>query len=128
MTYYAPLPDHWRSPAAPELTVATAPEHFIAFETVDQVLKTLPRNRYDYVRALAAAQPEHPDLVLTAEKVGLQPYQADEVWERLLIGMRDYRELVAQKQDTRPSRGDRVSRGVAGTLCRRWLDAAAHLG
>ena len=102
MTYYAPLPDHWRSPAAPELTVATAPEHFIQMETTDQIFKTLPRNRYDYVRALAAAQPEHPDMVLTAEKVGLQPYQADEVWQRLLIGMRDYRELVAQKQDTRP--------------------------
>jgi hypothetical protein len=101
MTYYAPLPDHWRSPAAPELTVATAPEHFMQFETVDQIFKTLPRNRYDYVRALAAAQPEHPDLVLTAEKVGLQPYQADEVWQRLLIGMRDYRELMTEKQDTR---------------------------
>jgi hypothetical protein len=101
MSYYAPLPDHWRSPAAPELTVATAPEHFIQLETVDQIFKTLPRNRYDYVRALAAAQPEHPDLVLTAEKVGLQPYQADEVWERLLIGIRDYRELVAEKQDTK---------------------------
>ena len=101
MSYYAPLPDHWRSPAAPELTVATAPEHFIQLETVDQIFKTLPRNRYDYVRALAAAQPEHPELVLTAEKVGLQPYQADEVWERLLIGMRDYRELVAEKQDTK---------------------------
>src|ERR1700692_2007747 len=108
MTYYAPLPDHWRSPAAPELTVATAPEHFMQFETVDQIFQTLPRNRYDYVRALAAAQPEHPDLVLTAEKVGLQPYQTDEVWQRLLIGMRDYRELVAEKQDTKAVENERV--------------------
>lgn len=61
----------------------------------------LPRNRYDYVRELAAAQASHPDMVLTAEKLGMQPYQATEVWERLKVGMRDYRKLVAEKQDTK---------------------------
>ena len=101
LSYYAPLPDHWRSPAAPELTKASAPEHFIQLETVDGLMTTLPRDRYDFVRAVAVAQAAHPDQVLTAEKLGLQPWQANEVYQRLLVGFRDYREAVAAKQDTR---------------------------
>src|ERR1700710_2685816 len=80
MSYYAPLPDHWRGTLEPELATATAPEHFIQLETVDRVLTQVPRNRYDYVRALAVAQASHSDLVVTGEKLGMQPYQADEIW------------------------------------------------
>lgn len=100
MAYYAPLPDHWRSPVVPELTIATAPEHFIQLDTVDAALPMLPRHRYDYVRALALVQAQRPQETLTAEKLGMQPYQAEEVYERLTIGMRDYRELVVAKADT----------------------------
>jgi hypothetical protein len=102
MVYYAPMPDHWRGSLEPELAAATSPEHFIQFESVDAVLPVLPRERYDYVRALAVAQLSHPDMIVTAEKLGMQPYQADEVWERLKVAMRDYRELAANKEDTRP--------------------------
>jgi hypothetical protein len=102
MVYYAPLPDHWRGSLEPQLATATAPEHFIQLESVDAVLPVLPRGRYDYVRALALAQASHPDMILTAEKLGMQPYQTDEVWERLKVAMRDYRELLANKEDTKP--------------------------
>jgi S1/P1 Nuclease len=101
LSYYAPLPDHWRSPGEPALATATAPEHFIQLETIDK-LGPLPRNRYDYVRWLAVEQAAHPDMVISAEKLGMQPYQTDEVWERLKVAMRDYRQLVAEKQDTKP--------------------------
>ncbi len=102
MTYYAPMPDHWRGVLEPELTTATAPEHFIQLEAVDAALPTLPRQRYDYVRALAVAQATHPAMDLTAEKLGMQPYQVQEVWERLKVAMRDYRAMVAAKEDTQP--------------------------
>ena len=102
MIYYAPMPDHWRGTLEPELAAATAPEHFIQLESVDAVLPVLPRKRYDYVRALAMAQPSHPDMIVTAEKLGMQPFQADEVWERLKVAMRDYRELASNKEDTKP--------------------------
>ena len=46
---------------------------------------------------------EHPDLTLSPEKVGLQPYVTLEVWERLKAGLRAYRDLVAAKQDTKPA-------------------------
>lgn len=101
LEYYGPEPDRWRSPAEPELDAAQAPEHFIDLEWADLV-GPLPRKRYDYIRALAAAQAQHPDLQLTPEKVGLQPYVTTEVYERLQSAFRDYRTLLAAKQDTKP--------------------------
>lgn len=99
--YYGPEPDRWRSPAEPELNAAQAPEHFIDLEYAD-MLGTLPRRRYDFIRALAVLQAAHPDLQLTPEKVGLQPYVTIEVYERLKSAMRDYRKLLVAKQNTKP--------------------------
>jgi hypothetical protein len=109
MQYYGPEPDRWRSPAEPELDAAQAPEHFIDLEYAD-LAGPLPRGRYDYIRALAAAQAKHPDLAasLTPEKVGLQPYVTTEVYERLQSAFRDYRALVAAKKDTKPSEAEIV--------------------
>lgn len=101
MEYLGPEPDRWRSPAEPELSAAQGPEHFIDLEYADLVGE-LPRRRYDYVRALAFAQKSHPDLPLSVEKVGLQPYVTIEVWQRLKADMREYRGLIAAKGDTQP--------------------------
>lgn len=101
MAYFAPEPDRWRSPLEPELNAAQAPEHFIDMEYAD-LLNEMPRRRYDYLRALAVAQAAHPELVLTPEKVGLQPYVTEEIWQRLKAGMRAYRQLAATHGDTRP--------------------------
>lgn len=102
LTYFGPEPDRWRSSAEPELNAAQAPEHFIDLEYADLV-GPLPRRRYDYIRALAAAQLKHPDIAMTPEKIGLQPYVTTELYERLKSAFRDYRALVAAKQDTKPS-------------------------
>src|SRR5262249_19304148 len=64
MEYLGPEPDRWRNRAEPELGDAQAPEHFIDFEQAD-LIGTLPKKRYDYIRALAQAQSAHPDLQLT---------------------------------------------------------------
>jgi hypothetical protein len=107
LEYYGPEPDRWRTPAEPELNAAQAPEHFIDLEYAD-LAGPLPRRRYDFIRALAAAQPSHPDIVLTPEKIGLQPYVTSEVYERLQSAMRDYRGLVAAKKDTKASEAEIV--------------------
>ena len=101
LEYLGPEPDRWREKVEPELKAAQEPEHFIDMEWADLV-GPLPRNRYDYVRALAAAQAKHPELTLTAEKVGLQPYATIEMWERLKAAMREYRKLTAAKANTKP--------------------------
>lgn len=102
MEYLGPEPDRWRNRAEPELGDAQAPEHFIDFEQAD-LIGSLPKKRYDYIRALAQAQLAHPDLQLTPEKVGLQPYVTEEVWERLKVAMREYRKLLAAGEDTKPA-------------------------
>lgn len=90
--YLGPEPDRWRSPAEPELNAAQAPEHFIDLELADP-LGPLPRRRFDFeAKAFAAGQ--------RPEKIGLQPWEATEVWERLKAALREYRQLSANHQDT----------------------------
>ena len=91
--YLGTEPDRWRSPAEPELAAAQAPEHFIDLEPAD-ALGALPRRRLDFEAKVFAAG-ERP------EKIGLQPWEATEVWERLKAALREYRALSAAHQDTR---------------------------
>src|SRR5215469_12703606 len=99
--YLGPEPDRWRNKAEEELGAAQAPEHFLDMEYAD-LIGPLPKKRYDYVRALAKAAAAHPDLDLTPEKVGLQPYVTEEVYQRLKSSMREYRHLLAAGEDTKP--------------------------
>jgi hypothetical protein len=92
--YLGPEPDRWRSPAEPELNAAQSPEHFIDLEQAD-ALGPLPHRRLDFEAKVFAAG-ERP------EKIGLQPWETDEVWERLKSAMRDYRKLAAGHRQTRP--------------------------
>lgn len=102
MEYLGPEPDRWRSQAEPELAVAQAPEHFIDLELAD-ALGPLPHRRFAF---LAEAYAAHQD----PTKIGLQPWETDEVWERLKAAMRQYRAMTAtgtaagkaQSQDTKP--------------------------
>ena len=91
--YLGPEPDRWRSPGEPELSAAQAPEHFIDLEPAD-ALGSIPRKRLDFEAAVFASG-QRP------EKVGLQPWAATEVWERLKAALREYRRLSEAKQDTR---------------------------
>jgi hypothetical protein len=104
--YLGPEPDRWRSPAEPELNYAQAPEHFIDLETAD-VVGPLPRRRSDFLNLLAAYRAAHPAQasVETPEKVGLQPWQTNEVWERLKAAFREYRAQDAEHHDTKPVEG-----------------------
>jgi hypothetical protein len=93
--YLGPEPDRWRSHAEPELNAAQAPEHFIDLELAD-ALGPLPPNRLDFEAKVFAAG-QRPD------KIGLQPWEATEVWERLKAALREYRNLSAAGQNTLPA-------------------------
>ncbi|MGP8226667.1 MAG: nuclease, partial [Terracidiphilus sp.] len=92
--YLGPEPDRWRSPAEPELSAAQAPEHFIDLEPAD-ALGPLPHRRLDF-EASVFASGQRP------EKIGLQPWETTEVWERLKAAMREYRKLAARHENTGP--------------------------
>ena len=91
--YLGPEPDRWRSPAEAELSAAQAPEHFIDLEPAD-ALGPLPKRRLDFEAKVFAAG-DRP------EKIGLQPWEATEVWQRLKAALREYRALSAAGKDTR---------------------------
>jgi len=91
--YLGPEPDRWRSPAEPELNAAQALEHFIDLEPADP-LGPLPRRRIEFeARVFSSGQ--------RPEKIGLQPWEATEVWQRLKAALREYRALEAAHKDTR---------------------------
>jgi hypothetical protein len=87
--YLGPEPDRWRSRGEPELSAAQAPEHFIDLEPADE-LGPLPRNRLDFEARVFAHN-------LRPEKIGLQPWETLEVWQRLKASLREYRHLAADK-------------------------------
>lgn len=92
--YLGPEPDRWRSPSEPELNAAQAPEHFIDLELAD-ALGPLPRNRLDFEGKVFATGQQ-------PEKIGLQPWETIEIWERLKASLREYRHLSAEGQTTAP--------------------------
>jgi hypothetical protein len=104
MEYYGPEPDRWKSAAEAELRNSGSPEHYIDLEWADMINQPLPRNRYDFIVALEAARKAHPDMAaeLTPEKIGMQPWAAEEWYERTKAAMREYRGLRAMGKDTRP--------------------------
>lgn len=114
--YLGPEPDRWRNRAEAELSATQAADHFIDGEYADLVGTPcakgspgcsstgtmLPKKRYDFIRALGTYQAAHLNLPLSPDKVGMQPWQVEEVWQRLKSDMRDYRRLLAANQDTAP--------------------------
>jgi hypothetical protein len=103
IAYLGPEPDRWRSPSEFALKNAQEPDHFIDLERVAW-LDPLPQGRYEFYRKLyekRAATPstDHPDDYLP-EHVGLQPYITMEVYGRLKVAFREYRQLKASRQPT----------------------------
>ena len=113
--WMGPEPDRWKHrDAEPELTVTQSPDHFLDYEwaiygatpcaagTPDCIAGyDFPRARYDFIRNLTAALPHHPE-IKSFETVGFQPWQVEEVWQRLKSDLRLYRQLSATSQDTAP--------------------------
>jgi len=115
MEWMGPEPDRWKQrDAEPELVATQSPDHFLDYEwaiygatacqqgTPDCIDGyKFPRKRYDFIRAMSAALPQHPE-IKSAETVGFQPWQVEEVWQRLKSDMREYRKVVAANGDTAP--------------------------
>ncbi len=101
--YLGPEPDRWRSPAEPELSATQAPDHFIDLEYAD-VVGPLPRKRYDFLELLSKYRAAHPEQAAmeTPEKVGMQPWETEEIWERLKAGFREYRQALARHENAKP--------------------------
>jgi len=100
IAYLGPEPDRWRGVSEHALNNAQAPDHFIDLERVSN-LGDLPPDRYEFYKMLYAKRAtthENPDQFLP-ENVGLQPYITMEVYERLVIAFRQYRDMKERSKD-----------------------------
>jgi hypothetical protein len=92
ISYLGPEPDRWRPQTEPELSNVSAPDHVFRVEMGIED-SPLPRRRTEFVthleqlRAQGAAQPN----LLRPEQIGTLPWQAEEVFERLMSAFRSYR-------------------------------------
>ncbi len=108
--YLGPEPDRWRSHAEAELSAAQAPEHFLDLELAE-AFQPLPHRRLDF-EAEVFSQGQRP------EKIGLQPWETVEVWQRLKAALREYRRLSASK---RVNEKDLVAVEQAAIFYAGWL-------
>jgi hypothetical protein len=116
LEYLGPEPDRWRNKAEDELSQTQAPDHFLDYEWAllagtpckvgsagcNDTGVTMPKKRYDYMNAMEKAVAAHPEIPGITVKAGFQPWQVEEVWQRLKVDFREYRKLVAANADTAP--------------------------
>jgi S1/P1 Nuclease len=98
MDYYGPQADQFRN-GDPAMYNTMVAEHDINFEDAD-LAGPLALRRWEYVKALQAAQPKHPEVNLSPQEVGFLPYSTYEYYVSLLAAMRDYRRELAANRDT----------------------------
>jgi hypothetical protein len=99
LAYLGPEPDRWRNRSEYAVKNAQEPDHFIDLERVEGM--DLPEGRYEFYRKLyekraTAAKPDD----LLPERVGLQPYITMEVFDRLKVAFREYRQMKAAHKST----------------------------
>ena len=99
LAYLGPEPDRWRERTELALKLSQEPDHYINLERLDGM--TLPPDRYSFYLQLYEKRdqtPGKPDYLLP-EKVGLQPYIAIEVYERLVVALREYRHALLEHRN-----------------------------
>jgi hypothetical protein len=108
IAWLGPEPDRWRSELEMPLNRAQAPDHYIDLELVDW-LRPLPPDRYEFIAAVYEYRARHPEAGLPPpEKIGLQPYIVIEVFDRLKVAFRQYREARATHSSTADAEADAI--------------------
>jgi hypothetical protein len=128
--YLGPEPDRWRNRSEYPLKEAQEPDHFIDMERLD-TFGELPPGRYQFYKKAYAlhdkAEPGSPAASddMLPDKIGLQPYETMEVFDRLKVAFREYRRLRAAKESSLQAQQDAIF--YAGWLGHYVADAANPL-
>lgn len=99
--YLGPEPDRWHSKTEAQLRDDESPDHFLNMEQSAHV-GGLPNTRPAFAAAVAKAAAAHPELKLSVEEIGTQPWAVQDAWQKLKVDMREYRRLLAANADTTP--------------------------
>jgi hypothetical protein len=106
IAYLSIIPDTWRRPSEPFVKMLEDPNHGW-FKEQFAFMKEIPRSRYEFVlklydeqRRLAAAG-DKAAAMTNVRWTGTMAYAAVEGYERMLTGMRRYRDMKAKGEDTK---------------------------
>ncbi len=118
LAYLGPEPDRWREKSEATLKYAQEPEHFMDMEMVDW-MKPLPNDRFLFIKAVyehrAQMKPGDKEYdTMTPEKIGLQPYAAIEMYDRLKVAFREYRKAQKEGRSTATAEANAIH--YAGVL------------
>jgi hypothetical protein len=125
LAYLGSEPDRWRERSELALKLSQEPDHYINLERLDGM--KLPPDRYSFYHELYEEREKtagKPDYLLP-EKVGLQPYIAIEVYERLVVAFREYRHALLAHRN--PEFAERDAIFYAGWLGHYVADASNPL-
>jgi len=104
LTYLGPEPDRWREKVEPTLKNAQEPEHFFNMERLDG-MGELPVRLYEFIQKLYEKQATIADpkqrTEYQPENIGMQPYAAIAMYERLKVAFREYRNLKKEHKSTK---------------------------
>lgn len=119
VAYQSGEPDRWRSTRTPSLKHENDPDHYIDLEDLEPfglTLQTVPRLRYEYVKAMALAKQAHPekakaynpatDTARTQEYPGYLQHAIMEHYEKLRASFYNLRVLEALND---PARADAIA-------------------
>jgi hypothetical protein len=136
LAYLGPEPDRWRRDSEITLKRGQMPDHYVYLDLLPDDFR-FPRDRYAFGRqVLALGSPSgwpaggsdaDPDAAhaLLPERVGFLPYVTIEIFERLKVAFRAYRELQREGRPTALVEGNVVF--YAGWLGHYVADAAQPL-
>jgi hypothetical protein len=106
LTYLGPEPDRWREKVEPTLKNSQEADHFFNMERLEG-MGELPNRPYEFIQKLyekqaAITDPKERSEYLP-ENIGMQPYAAIAIYERLKVAFREYRNLKKEHRSTKPA-------------------------
>ena len=106
LTYLGPEPDRWREKVEPTLKNTQEADHFLNMERLEE-MGELPVRPYEFIQKLyekrvTIADPKE-QAEYQPENIGMQPYAAIAMYERLKVAFREYRNLKKEHKSTKPA-------------------------
>jgi hypothetical protein len=124
LAYLGPEPDRWRRNSEPTLKRGQMPEHYLYLDLLPGDF-SFPRDRYAFQNQVLALDSPGGEDRLLPERVGFLPYATIEIFERLKVAFRAYRQMQREGHTTDLVEGNIVF--YAGLLGHYVADGAQPL-
>jgi len=105
LIYQGPEPDRWKAKYTYTLKKGTSPDHYFNLEKIQK--SDIRRDRFSYMKAL---QKRNLDL----DEVGFLPYAVVEIYQKMLISLKEYRKNKSAEEKKAIERNIAYYAGLLG--------------